>query len=190
MNSRRFVGGLIRFGLVILACWLVIGWVRRKLSSHNPHVRVEAQAPPETLGPGDMRIYNADSSVDVVLMGDKILAGLSSKTVAKIKSGLDESRSGDTSGFGGMVSQIVKSSVAGAIGTHAVFPLAEIKDIRYADGKIRVQWSRRQRQRAVQRNERQPSEGFRLLQRGRREAFRRRGARAKGAPADSVIVRR
>ena len=140
MNSRRFVGGLIRFGLVILACWLVIAWVRRKVSSHN-HVRVEAQAPPETLGPGDMRIYNADSSVDVVLMGDKILAGLSSKTVAKIKSGLDESRSGDTSGFGGMVSQIVKSSVAGAIGTHAVFPLAEIKDIHYADGKIRVQWT-------------------------------------------------
>lgn len=140
MNSRRFVGGLIRFGLVILACWLVIAWVRRKVSSHN-HVRVEAQAPPETLGPGDMRIYNADSSVDLVLMGDKILAGLSAKTVAKIKSGLDESRSGDTSGFGGMVSQIVKSSVAGAIGTHAVFPLSEIKDVHYADGKIRVQWS-------------------------------------------------
>ncbi|HEY2164985.1 MAG TPA: hypothetical protein VGH04_13390 [Gemmatimonadaceae bacterium] len=140
MNSRRVVGGLIRFGLVILACWLVIAWVRRKVSSHN-HVRVEAQAPPDSLGPGDMRIYNADSSVDVVLMGNKILAGLSSKTVAKIKSGLDESRSGDTSGFGGMVSQIVKSSVAGAIGTHAVFPLADIKDIHYADGKIKVQWS-------------------------------------------------
>ncbi len=140
MNSRRVVGGLIRFGLVILACWLVIAWVRRRFSSHN-HVRVEAQAPPETLGPGDMRIYNADSSVDIVLMGDKILAGLSSKTVAKIKSGVDESRSGDTSGFGGMVSQIVKSTVAGAIGTHAVFPLSEIKDIHYADGKIRVQWT-------------------------------------------------
>jgi hypothetical protein len=140
MNSRRVIGGLIRFGLVILACWLVIAWVRRKVSSHN-HVRVEAQAPPDSLGPGDMRIYNADSSVDVVLMGNKILAGLSSKTVAKIKSSVDESRSGDTSGFGGMVSQIMKSSVAGAIGTHAVFPLADIKDIHYADGKIKVQWS-------------------------------------------------
>jgi len=140
MNSRRVIGNLIAFGLVCFSLVLLVGWVKRKVSSHN-HVRVEAQAPPETLGPGDMRIYNADSSVDVVLMGDKILAGLSSKTVAKIKSGLDESRSGDTSGFGGMVSQIVKSSVAGAIGTHAVFPLADIKDIHYSDGKIRVQWS-------------------------------------------------
>jgi hypothetical protein len=141
MNSRRVIGGLIRVGLVFLAIWLVVGWVRRRVSSHNPHVRVEAQAPPESLGPGDMRIYNADSSVDVVLMGDKILAGLSPKTLAKIKTGIDESRSGDTSGFGGMISQIVKSSVAGAIGTHAVFPLADIKDIRYDAGRIRVQWT-------------------------------------------------
>jgi len=140
MNSRRVIGNLIAFGLVCLSLVLLVGWVKRKVSSHN-HVRVEAQAPPETLGPGDMRIYNADSSVDVVLMGDKMLAGLSSKTVAKIKSGLDESRSGDKTGIGGMVSQIVKSSVAGAIGTHAVFPLADIKDIHYADGKIRVQWT-------------------------------------------------
>jgi hypothetical protein len=140
MNSRRVIGGLIRFGLVLLACWIVFAWVKRRVSSHN-HVRVESQAPPDSLGPGDLRIYNADSSVDVVLMGDKILAGLSPKTVAKIKNGLNESRSGDTSGVGGMISQIVKSSVAGAIGTHAVFPLADIKDIRYDRGKIRVQWT-------------------------------------------------
>ena len=140
MNSRRVIGGLIRVGLVFLAIWLVVGWVRRRVSNHN-HVRVEAQAPPESLGPGDMRVYNADSSVDVVLMGDTILAGLSPKTIAKIKSGLDESRSGDTSGLGGMISQIVKSSVAGAIGTHAVFPLSDIQDIRYDNGKIRVKWT-------------------------------------------------
>src|SRR5215470_11749227 len=109
MNSRRFVGGLIRFGLVILTIVLVVGWVRRRVSGHN-HVRVETQAPPDSLGPGDMRLYNADSSVDVVLIGDKIFAGLSAKTVAKIKNGLDDSRKGDTSGFGGMISQIVKTS--------------------------------------------------------------------------------
>ena len=140
MNSRRVIGGLIRVGLVFLAIWLVAGWVRRRVSNHQ-HVRVEAQAPPDSLGPGDMRVYNADSSVDVVLMGDKILAGLSPKMIAKIKGGLDESRSGDTSGLGGMISQIVKSSVAGAIGTHAVFPLSDIQDIRYDNGKIRVKWT-------------------------------------------------
>jgi hypothetical protein len=140
MNSRRVVGGLIRFGLVILAIVLVYGWVRRRVASHN-HVRVESQAPPDSLGPGDLRLYNADSSVDVVLLGDKILAGLSAKTINKIKGGLEESRAGDTSGLGGMIGQIVKSSVAGAIGTHAVFPLSDIKDIELQDGHIRVQWT-------------------------------------------------
>jgi hypothetical protein len=139
MNSRRVIGGLVRFGLVILAIVLVYGWVRRRVSARN-HVRVEAQAPPDSLGPGDMRLYNADSSVDVVLMGDRILAGLSAKTIAKIKGGLDQSRSGDTSGIGGMISQIVKSSVAGAIGTHA-------------------------KTRPVQRNEGERPEGLRFVQR-------------------------
>ena len=71
MNSRRVVGGLIRFGLVILTFALVFVWIKRKIPSHD-HVRVETQAPPDSLGPGDMRLYNADSSVDVVLVGDKI----------------------------------------------------------------------------------------------------------------------
>ena len=140
MNSRRVVGGLIRFGLVIFTIGLVFVWIRHRIPSHN-HVRVETQAPPDSLGPGDMRLYNTDSSLDVVLMGDKILAGLSTKTVAKVKGEINQSRAGDTSGFGGMISQIVKTSVAGAIGTHAVFPLAEIRDIHYQDGKIRVQWT-------------------------------------------------
>ena len=140
MNSRRVIGGLVRFGLVILTCVLVFAWIKRKIPSHN-HVRVETQAPPDSLGAGDMRLYNADSTVDVVLVGDKIMAGLSAKTVSKVKGELEQSRSKDTSGLGGMIGQIVKTSVAGAIGTHAVFPLSEIKDIEYVDGRIRVQWN-------------------------------------------------
>ena len=140
MNSRRVIGGLIRFGLVILTVVLVIAWGKHKFSNRD-HVRVETQAPPDSLGPGDMRLYNADSTVDVVLIGDRIMAGLSAKTVNKVKGELEASRSKDTTGLGGMIGQIVKTSVAGAIGTHAVFPLSEIKDIEYADGRIRVQWN-------------------------------------------------
>lgn len=141
MNSRRFVGGLASFGLVIFAFGLAFVWIKNRI--HMPtmgkHVRVESQMPPANLGPGDMRLYNTDSSVDVVLMGDNIMAGLSPKTVAKVKGSLEDSK-GDSTGFGGMISGIVRSSVAGAIGTHAVFPLSEIKDIRYEDGRIRVTW--------------------------------------------------
>ena len=130
------------FGLVIFAFALAFIWIKHRI--HMPtmskHVRAETQMPPDTLGPGDMRLYNSDSTVDVVLLGDNILAGLSAKTVAKVKGSLDESK-GDSSGFGGMISSIVRTSVAGAIGTHAAFPLSEIKDIRYEDGRIRVTWT-------------------------------------------------
>lgn len=141
MESRRVVGSLIRFGLVILTFVLLFTWVKRKVTSHTEHVRVDAEAPPDSLAPGDVRLYNKDSTVDVVLMGDKILAGLSAKTVSKVKGELEQSKAGDTSGLGGMIGQIVKTSVAGAIGTHAVFPLSDIKDIHYVDGRIRVQWA-------------------------------------------------
>jgi hypothetical protein len=136
LTSRRFVAGLIRVGLVLLAIVLVSGYFARK-RAHKVRVSVQTEVPPpEALGPGDVRIYNADSSVDLILVGDKILAGLSPKTIAKIKGGLEESASRDTSGLGASISQIVKKSVAGAIGTHAAFPVSDLRDIRYENEQI------------------------------------------------------
>jgi len=135
-SSRRFIAGLVRVGLVVLAIVFVSGYLARKMP-HRSRVRVQTEVPsPEALGPGDMRIYNADSSVDLILVGDKILAGLSPKTIAKIQGGLAQSASHDTSGLGASISQMVKKSVAGAIGTHAVFPLSDIRDIRYENEQI------------------------------------------------------
>ncbi|MGH7618827.1 MAG: hypothetical protein ACREPM_16530 [Gemmatimonadaceae bacterium] len=141
MGSRRFVAGLFRLALVVLAIIFITGYFKRRGPS-IPRVTVQKQAPPATdsLGPGDLRIYNTDSTVDLVLQGDKILGGLSPKTVAKVKSELDNSASGDTSGLGGSIAKIVKQSVAGAIGTHAVFPLSEIDDIRYQNDQIVIDW--------------------------------------------------
>ena len=65
-------------------------------------MRVQTEVPStDALAPGDMRIYNVDSSVDLILQGDRILAGLSPKTVAKVKDELARSASEDTSGLGG-----------------------------------------------------------------------------------------
>ena len=139
-SSRRLIAALARTGLVLLALVLISGYVMRHISGRT-HMHVQTEAPaPDALGPGDVRIYNADSSVDLILAGDKILAGLSPKTVAEIKAKLETSASGDTSRLGGSIAQIVKKSVAGAIGTHAVYPLAEIRDIRYEGDRIVVDW--------------------------------------------------
>jgi len=111
------------------------------MPSHQRVVRVQTEVPStDSLGPGDLRIYNADSSVDLVLQGDRILAGLSPKTVAKVRGELDTSGRHDTSAFGGAISQIVKRTVASAIGTHVAFPLSQIRDIRYDDGRMEFDW--------------------------------------------------
>src|SRR5579863_7130647 len=69
-GSRRFFAGLIRVGLVALALAIVVGWVQRRATriAHGANnINVELQAPPPAaLGPGDMRIYNSDSSVDLI----------------------------------------------------------------------------------------------------------------------------
>jgi hypothetical protein len=138
--SRRFIAGLIRLGLVVVAIAMIGSYVARRAGG-RPHVRVAREVPtPGSLGPGDMRIYSADSSIDLILVGNNILTGLSPKMVAQVKGSLDSSAASDTVGIGGNISKIVKQSVAGAIGTHASFPLSDMRDIRYEDGTIVVDW--------------------------------------------------
>jgi hypothetical protein len=136
--SRRLVAGLIRLALVILAIVIVAGYVKRK---RHRDFHVATAAAPDSLGAGDLRIYNTDSTVDLVLQGDRILAGLSPKMVEQIKAKIDTSTSKDSSGLGASIGNIVKRSVAGAIGTHAAFPLAEVRDLRYVNGQVRFDWT-------------------------------------------------
>ena len=142
VSSRRVVAGLIRFGLVILAIVFVSGYFIHKMPTRSKHtMRVQTEVPPpNALAPGDMRIYNRDSSVDLILAGNNILAGLSPKTIAKVKDEVNAKTAGETTGFGGSIAQIVKSSVASAIGTHASFPVNEIRDIRYENNTIVFEW--------------------------------------------------
>ena len=142
VSSRRVVAGLIRFGLVLLAIVFVSGYFFHKRAPSSRHtMRVETEVPPPgALAPGDLRIYNRDSSVDLILAGNNILAGLSPKTIAKVKDAVNEKTAGETTGFGGSIAQIVKSSVASAIGTHASFPVSEISDIRYENNTIVFDW--------------------------------------------------
>jgi hypothetical protein len=141
--SRRFVAGLVRLGLVILAIVFIV----RHFHHSGPkgglgRMRVETEAPPpDSLGPGDLRIYNTDSAVDIILKGDKILAGLSPKTVGKVRADLGTSAAEDTSGLGASISKIVKTSVAGAIGTHAVWNLSDVRDVRYENGALIFDWT-------------------------------------------------
>lgn len=139
-TSRKWIGRGIQAALVVLAIAFVIHWVRSRIRSGVNDLHVSAlTSPPDSLGPGDLRIYNADSSVDLILIGDRIAAGLSPRTVAEVRSSMDSSAKSDT-GLGGSIAQLVQKTVAGAIATHAEFPLADLRDIRYENGKMVFDW--------------------------------------------------
>lgn len=98
----------------------------------------DASARPDSLGPGDLRIFNEDSSVDLVLVGDRITTGLSQKVVSDVRNKTD---SGVTdSGLAGAFEKLVTRTVASAIGTRVEFPLDDLNDVRYEDGRLVFDW--------------------------------------------------
>lgn len=87
-----------------------------------------------TLGPGDVQITNADSSVDMAVVGQQIVVRLSDKTMAQVRQGTDTSKA--DSGFGGSIEKMVKRTVASALGQQYTYPLADVRDARYENGRI------------------------------------------------------
>ena len=142
LRERRVVSRLVRFGLVALAVIIGLGWLAVKRSPRTDHIRIEGAAPAvEALAPGDLRIFNEDSTVDVILAGDRISAGLSAQKLQAVREDLARSSAKDTSGLGGSIAQLVKSTVADKLGIRAVYPVADIADMRWDAGRILVTWT-------------------------------------------------
>jgi len=164
-QQRRWKGRFIRFGLVLLAAGLVVGWIARKRSRDDSDSRIvvagdarsEARAVARArsrgieiagvrrgveetpLGAGDMRIYNRDSTVDLVLRGPEVLAGLSPKTVERVRAEMAKSSDKDSSGLGGLIASTVKQTVASTIGTHVAYPVSNIEAMRFENGQLIIE---------------------------------------------------
>jgi hypothetical protein len=138
LAARRRTYNLVRAGLIAATIAIVaIYFVMRRSPMHRTSMRLESEAPaPVALAAGDMQIVSDDGSVELVLMGDRILAGLSPKTQANVRSELEKSSAKDTAGLGGSIAAMVKKTVAGAIGTHMAYPLSDIREIRYEGGRM------------------------------------------------------
>lgn len=87
------------------------------------------------LGPGDVLITNQDSSVDLALVGQKIVARLSNKTMDKVRRETDTTAVND-SGFGGSIERFVKRTVQSTLGQQFEYPLSDVRDARYENGAI------------------------------------------------------
>lgn len=154
LRTRRWLGRLIRVGLIGVAILFVASWGWSKIGGHNLVFArsgrgsgrtiggvsgVEGAVTDASLSPGDMRIYNRDSTVDLVLRGAQVLAGLSPKVVAKVQADMAKGSDKDASGLGGLIASTVKQTVANSIGTHVVYPVANIEDMRYEDGQLVIE---------------------------------------------------
>jgi hypothetical protein len=143
LRERKLASRMIRFGLVALAIVIAATWALSKADIRSgTSVRVEGQAPPiETLAAGDVQIFNEDSTVDVILAGDRLSAGLSPQKLEEVRADIARSSAKDTSGIGGSIAQVVKKTVADKISIRAVYPLADIRDLRYEDdGRLILEW--------------------------------------------------
>jgi hypothetical protein len=100
----------------------------------SPAAAPVAPSAPTTLGPGDMRITTTDGSVDLLLVGDRIAVKLSDSVLADVKQKLDTTKAKE--GLGAFIEKTVKSTVSSALSTRVEYPLADVKDARYEDGKL------------------------------------------------------
>lgn len=92
------------------------------------------------LGPGDMQLFNEDSTVDLILQGPHILAGLSPKTVERVRAEIRNAGPDDSSGLAGMIASTVKEQVADKIGTHVRYDVKDIRDIRLEGDRLVIEW--------------------------------------------------
>lgn len=146
IQQRRWIARLVKVGLLGVAVLVVLAWFgsrrdfRPEVRIERGDARIDASTVPavEVLAPGDVRIFNRDSSVNLILRGDQILAGLSPQMRARIEAEIAQSASQESTGFGAAIAGVVKSTVASAIATHAAISLHDIRDIQYRDGRIMI----------------------------------------------------
>lgn len=146
-KRRRLKYRLVQLVLVGITVGIAVAFVgTRRVSIDSDaearrEVRVSTDVPTATeLGPGDMQLFNEDSTVDLILRGPHILAGLSPQTVERIRAEIRSSGPDDSTGLAGMIASTVKEQVADKIGTHVRYNVADIKDIRLEGERLVIEW--------------------------------------------------
>ena len=127
--------GALVVGLGIALC--VLGACRRERERPPEDAKLGRRDSALVLGEGDVAIVNADSSVEMAVIGQNIVVRLSDKTMAHIRRETDTSAVRD-SGFAGSIERLVKSTVQSALSQQVRYPLAEVTGARYEDGEIKL----------------------------------------------------
>ena len=151
-KRRRLTFRLVQLALVVVTLGIAAAfWSNRRGDRFDPDVNVHVgrgrdislstDVPSASqLAPGDMQLFNEDSTVDLILQGPHILAGLSPKTVERVRSEIRNAGPDDSSGIAGFIASTVKEQVADKIGTHVRYNVADIRDIRLEGDRLVIEW--------------------------------------------------
>lgn len=91
---------------------------------------------PVVLGEGDIRITSRGGEIDLMLVGDRIVVGLSDSVLAHVRSETDTGSVDAEGGLGASIEKFVKSKVQTALSKRVDYPLSDIEDADYENGRI------------------------------------------------------
>lgn len=155
-KRRRLTFRMVQLVLVVVTIGLAVAFVNNRRSGDDININFgdrrstragsgsgtfSTTVPTATqLGAGDMQLFNVDSAVDLILQGRHIYAGLSPKTVERVRSEINKAGPGDSSGIAGFIASTVKEQVADKIGTHVRYDVDDIQDIRLEGDRLVIEW--------------------------------------------------
>ena len=142
-RRRRVTYRFVQLALVVVSLGIVVAFFSSRRSERRaPETRLTSDVPTVTdLGAGDARLFNVDTTVELILRGDKILAGLSPRMVEQIRAKIQTSGKNTKSGsIGDLIATTVKEQVADKIAIHAEYDVREIESIYIENHQIVIQW--------------------------------------------------
>lgn len=106
----------------------------------TPAMAPASPAEEETLAEGDIRIVTTNGGIDLALIGDSISSGLSPDALRKVREETDTAKV-HGKGFGADLEKMVKGTVQGAVAKRAVFPISEVRAVRYDGDRLVFEWT-------------------------------------------------
>lgn len=92
----------------------------------------------EEIGPDRHAMLSEDGEVKMGLTDRYIYFALSDAAVSEARAEMSEEA--DREGVAGMVGGVVETAVGKALGFRAKFPVSEVRDIRWEDGRMRIEF--------------------------------------------------
>lgn len=131
--ARVWIGVAIAAPLIIAACDR--GTTRAGSRRDRSDATFATRDTNRKLGPGDIRVLNSDSSIEIAVIGDSIVTGFGPRVLSELRKSTDPA-SVSGGGFGANIEKMVKSAVADALNKEIKYAIADVQDVRYEDGKL------------------------------------------------------